>query len=61
MPIIAIWGLVFFICLSSFRDIFALGMIFAAYLKYQVLGSRHASLVLSVSMIKTQKCLPVLL
>ena len=61
MPIITIWGLVFLFAFSSFRDISALGIIFAAYLKYQVLGSCHARLALFVSMIRTQKCLPVLL
>lgn len=59
MPIITIWGLVFLFAFSSFRDIFALGMIFAAYLKYQVLGSRHMRLALFVSMLRMQKCLPV--
>lgn len=41
MPIITIWGLVFLFAFSSFRDISALGIIFAAYLKYQVFGSCH--------------------
>lgn len=54
-------GTGFLFAFSSFRDISALGIIFAAYLKYQVFGSRHVRLTLFVSMIRTQKYLPVLL
>lgn len=59
MPIITIWGLVFLFAFSSFRDISALGIIFAAYLKYQVFGCVTARLTLFVSMIRTQKYLSV--
>ena len=41
MPIITIWGLVFLFAFSSFRSISALGMIFAAYLKYQDVYKRQ--------------------